>query len=245
MVFLAEKIPRRMQRFHRKEQQEFGSEADFETGADSEEMGKSVFEQLKKKELQKPEAVQLAVSKVNEFKRKHNRLPQKSEYDQIAESIWKELEAQAKKSKSTGSTDYRKKGENIYSELEKQGLAGIEQRQRQGMEERTRAKQGRESRQLEQKMPEENQKLRELKELEVKDILEENPEEAETGTGEEEFSLAGLETETAAEKKCPNCGKPTEETLFCSGCGNAFCEKCGKADNGKIICPKCKKIIKN
>jgi hypothetical protein len=41
-------------------------------------------------------------------------------------------------------------------------------------------------------------------------------------------------------KKCSNCGKEHEKTIFCSKCGTAFCEKCAKGlDAEGYICPKC------
>ncbi|MFA5764033.1 MAG: zinc ribbon domain-containing protein [archaeon] len=52
--------------------------------------------------------------------------------------------------------------------------------------------------------------------------------------------LDNLKSSPSNEKKCSNCGKPNEKTIFCPKCGTAFCENCAKSHDAQgYICPKC------
>jgi len=58
---------------------------------------------------------------------------------------------------------------------------------------------------------------------------------------EEDLSLDNMDED---KEDCPNCEKPTDEVIYCSSCGAAFCDSCAKAkekypDKVKYTCPHC------
>ena len=57
--------------------------------------------------------------------------------------------------------------------------------------------------------------------------------------GEDDFNLGGLDDKNA----CPSCKEPADKVIYCSKCGNAFCNKCG-TKNGELACPKCGTRVK-
>jgi len=55
--------------------------------------------------------------------------------------------------------------------------------------------------------------------------------------------------EESGKGKCINCGKPFNELVFCSKCGNAFCDNCAKikqkeGTKTKYVCPHCGYVTK-
>ena len=179
------------------------------------EMGEDIFRQMSM-ELEKPEAMAIAVGEVKQFKEKHKRLPQKDEYTQIAESIFKQLKEKMESERKTErkergrKTRKEEKKETVQKPLQKTGTAASE-----------------------------------LKSLEIKDLLKENSSGTGSGENNE-FDLSGFDTENTEKKCpncennaeeiifCPECG-----SAFCKNCAKT--ENIGTEK--KVLCPKCGKAV--
>jgi predicted RNA-binding Zn-ribbon protein involved in translation (DUF1610 family) len=262
---LAENVPRRMKRFYRNQKEEAGFENSVESFENPEpkktenDIRDLILEDIGAQEKKNPKAIEIAVSQVNQFKAKHNRLPNLNEYDQIAENIFGQLKEEEESQKFVAAQGREiKRIPTTAQGNQQEAQQPMQQAPRRGRTkaERTAAKTG--SEQLEQEQQTENQN--DLKKLEIKDLLKEESDELkefdenkeeESGETEEEneFNLSGLgREETQSEEKCPNCGKTAEEIIFCPECGSAFCEQCAKIERigseKKIVCPKCGKTTK-
>ncbi|MDD5163659.1 MAG: hypothetical protein PHD95_05640 [Candidatus ainarchaeum sp.] len=268
---MAEEIPRRMKRFYRKPETEeaaFGNYDSTETRepvqkAEKKDIKDLILEDINAQEKKSPKAMEIAVGQVSEFKAKHNRLPSPDEYDQIAENIFgqlKEKEESQKFSEAKGREI--KRIPTIAQGNQQAAEQPSQQAQRRGRTkaERMAAKTGTGFEEGQQAAQESSLNQSELKKLEIKDLLKEDSDELkefEEGNEEEnseseeskEFNLSELgNEEETGEEKCPNCGKTTEEIIFCPECGSAFCEQCAKIERigseKKIVCPKCGKTTK-
>ena len=102
---------------------------------------------------------------------------------------------------------------------------------------------------------------KELKDMNIEDLFSDEKKKGREKEGleelegiEGEFNLEGMENGDddegkGGQEKCPKCGKPAEEVIFCPECGAAFCEKCAKkvevvGNARNIVCPGCGKKIK-
>ncbi len=255
--FMGKKTPRRLQRFDRQ-----GIEPTDEamTGIDENKFSYSPKPEEKRtsgKEMSSKEiATSLAMEEVQKFKEQHKRLPEKKEYDSIAESIYAQLKDKARRKKAIERLE-RKKGKRP---REKSSVEGTET----GKKKRKHVRPGHEKKQVEEKefeAPKEEIGLssEQIKGMSVEDLFSTEKSEKESGElgelekiGEDEFSLEGLESmeeKSGASNKCPKCGAETEAVVFCPECGTAFCEKCAKKvevlGNVKtFVCPGCGKKIK-
>ena len=259
---MGEKVPRRMRRFYREGKAP-------EAGKDI-ELGEMVLEGPEtdeKAKVNKEITMQLALNEVEKFKKEHKRLPKKDEYDKIAESIYsqmkdkeerkkalKRLERNAPKEKRARPERERgRAAEKDRGDIRKQAAFSQMQQAAKGMSEK------------------------DIKGMSVQDLFGEGESKKEgakaledefglgtpkkgagqngLGLGQEndEFSLGELtdlnQPEEKSGQKCPKCGKPAENIIFCPECGTAFCENCAKKvgmqGKAKIItCPECGHKIK-
>jgi hypothetical protein len=262
---MPENVPRRMMRFYRgaekKQQvQENYKEEDFlapdgrpilsgipSMSYEDLEIDKKNYEELKKIEERNVEE-KLALDEVESFKNKNNRLPNKEESNRIAETLYTQLK----------NTDMSK----IYPEDDLQPTRGHNRRGNRRID-RTKGK--------EEQPPTINEGIKQEKEqlqqpfssniVDVKSLLEDDTDFTSDSKKKDEFDL-GLDedfdenkemikediedTEEDLDKKtkCPNCKKGVEKIIYCSKCGNAFCEKCAKKEGEHIFCPKCNQKIK-
>ncbi|MDD5148822.1 MAG: hypothetical protein PHH08_05155 [Candidatus ainarchaeum sp.] len=264
---MPETVPRRMKRFYRRGKE--GSAAD-ESGLNPERPGQKGAKDIREliaeditAQEKKSRHMEIAVTKVNEFRAKHKRLPTPDEYDQIAENIYSQLkdqEASGRLSSSRRADIKRIPG--IQQPAEKPAVEQA-QPQRRGRTKAERAALRGPSEGGFSQAPAQQEKQKEnLKGLEIKDFLKEDSDELkefkeggeeeplEEDSGEEgNFDLSGLgKEESPDEEKCPNCKRTAEEVLFCPECGAGFCEQCAKTERigseKKIVCPKCGKTIK-
>ncbi len=208
-----------------------------------ERMANEIFEQIleaKKKvpaEKEKYEQARaMTVKELREFRRKHKRLPQKDEYETIAEAVVEQLKAPPHKIKEILEEE-KKKLEKEKEEV----LKKVEEK----VEEKPKKKKAAEL--LE--MPElEIGKEAEGEELKIEELgegLEGMEELGMEGLGEEEELGELEELEGEEEKKiCPKCKKPVKELIYCPKCGNAFCKNCAKSIKEtpiaiEYVCPYC------
>ncbi|VVB74807.1 DNA polymerase II large subunit [uncultured archaeon] len=210
----------------------------------------------KKNELEKKKSAQenlekIALGKVEEFKKQYNRMPSKEESDQMAESLYSQF-------KNTNL-------ENIYPEEENlnRGAENANTEERRGRhhargEERNQPK-ARGSGQVAQQQgspqqPQSNVAATDLKALLGEDgkkskksasdefdlNLEEGNDAANNTSASASEDIGEIESIEIGDKSvCPNCGKETDQIIFCSNCGFSFCNKCSKKEGAKYICPKC------
>lgn len=222
-----EEIPRRMRRFYRAKEEE---EEDIKPSKKEAGIGEQLYGQIGEKEVyKKEEAIKLAVGEVRRFREKHKRYPKREELDQIAESLFDQLKEKKQKERASARNSKvekrrRKKGE------------GKEPKQSSFFEEK----------ELKEPLLSES----EIEKLSVADLFgEETDKKGEKKlTMEEELKLEGLE-EFEETKNCSNCGKETEQQIFCPKCGTGFCKNCTKKTEqfGKqtqYTCPKCGKTVK-
>ena len=253
-----ENIPRRMRRFHRERQGKKEAEKEFalkrkqgmeavpseeaieeelleKKGGYSKKYAEGIAGSLVEEEREEAErrgrAEELALNEVRRFREQYNRLPMRTEYEQIIESIFSIMQAEDRKEREKIAAEKKEK-------REKEKLARREQRAARG------------KKQLEEvELPEEKPRPKiGIEDLEVKDILGKTGEKEELalpeGEEKEEFSLKELEEAPEETGKCKNCGRATEQQVYCSECGQAFCEKCAKStrrvlDKLEMQCPNC------
>lgn len=246
-LFLEEDVPRRLKRFRRKKGEGL---AGVEIALPERE-GPG-----KKKEINKQIVTQIALDEVQRFKEKHNRLPEKKEYDQIAESIYRQLRDEDKRKKLLERHEKR-----AGREQGKDGTSFREKmEERKGRRERRRGKpaekpSSKESALSELKSAAQGISAEEIKGMSVKDLFGEAKAEKKAASEEDEFSLEGLSDMGAGQESlgeeeaaCPNCGA-REEVIFCPECGTAFCEKCARGiesigNTKRVVCPKCGKKVR-
>ncbi len=230
---MAEKIPRRLKRFHRKGQR-------LRETVTEEGVAETLFAQMPKKpaaeEADKEITMHLTLEEVRKFKAEHKRYPKKQEYDQIAESIYLQLKDKERR-------------ERIYRKLERQRKKSGKRRKGKEKEEEPAQEAVEEPAAEEQKA---SLKEEEIKGLSVEDLFateKKKGEKKEPGLElEEEFSLPEL-GEEKGEEKCPNCGKEGSNILFCPECGTAFCQQCAKGTEKiagalQLVCPVCGKKVR-
>ncbi|MBN1940861.1 MAG: zinc ribbon domain-containing protein [Candidatus Diapherotrites archaeon] len=238
-------VPRRMRRFYREGQAEEREFEDFSyeqpRKRQSSNYDDSILKELKHGRETRPEAMDIAIDEITQFKKEHNRMPRKEDYELIADNILQQLPKEAR----TGRQREEKPMES--------GKA------RERYRRRREKKQGEKAVGIEKPFEEtktEPQNTgsdlnKELKGLEIKDILKQDSGDSlesldSQAAGNEEFNLSGLETGETG-NKCPNCKQSTEDILFCPECGSAFCQKCAKKEQigsqTKTVCPKCGKKI--
>ncbi|MEK6972423.1 MAG: hypothetical protein AABW72_00045 [archaeon] len=209
---------------------------------------------------------ELAKQELGKFKEKFKRMPiSEEDYNAIAESIFEQIqlkgEGQAfgelkpevkqdskelkfggtKTEEDKQSRKIRRRGRQAEEELTEKPAAIAEEEP----EER-----GSVSDLFGEKKKSKKKSSSELEELseddESEDDLEGSDEEGidDLGSLDEEADNSSLENIDEDNESCPNCEKPTEEVIYCSSCGAAFCDSCAKSkekfpDKVKYVCPHC------
>ncbi len=198
----------------------------------------------------KDRAKEIAVEEIERFKDRHKRLPMRTEYDQLVENIFSQIQDEERKNK--GAVEEEKKKGLEEKHLERKDRR--KDRKRRGEEE--------EEKKTDEKPPEENTTTTTIQGLDIKEILNLDTESGGKG-GEDEFDLSkDLDIESGGEEdfkitpiedektvQCDNCKKRVERKFFCPDCGTQFCEKCAKkvakvGDKLEVECPSCGKKMK-
>ena len=223
----------------------------------------------KKQEVSKQITMQLALDEVQRFKKEHKRMPKKEEYDKIAESIYTQLKDKEKRKKILERLDRLGPKESPAERAKA--------RKKHGKGKGPAGDKAAAFAELHAAAKELNQKetiganQKELQNMSVQDLFSDAKQSKKTvgneedefslgamskfeGKAEDEFSLGELssieEPESQAKgNKCPKCGNLTDDIIFCSECGTAFCEKCAKrvSTQGAVktfVCPDCGKKTK-
>jgi len=268
-------VPRRLKRFYREGVEPPGEEK----GMDVDEIPLGSVSEVPVERYEPAEregeeiARALALDEVERFKEEHKRLPKKEEYDQIAENIFSQLKDKEQQKKAIERLE-RKRGKKPGEDRkEVQGGAG-ERKETEGSKidrkkERFLLRHGRPvpgkpagKEETVSSGPAEggiSSVEKELKGMSVEDLFSDEKKKGREKEGleelegiEGEFSLEGMENVDegkGGQEKCPRCGKPAEEVIFCPECGAAFCEKCAKkvevvGNARNIVCPGCGNKIK-
>jgi len=205
----------------------------------------------KRQETLEKRKVEIAREKMDEFRERHNRLPEGNEEDEIAKSIFGQLQREEEQLKEEEGRQ-RKRGAPVAEREMKRG--------------ETRGFAGRRQAIREPKTQEVAEPESDFGKSEMIDLLKEEQswqktkkksgrkggDESEEGNNLQELEEIGNEGETeesagsgkeAGLKNCPKCGNPAEQTVFCPGCGAEFCDNCAKpqtvAGKKKYKCPSC------
>jgi len=255
---MGDDVPRRLKRFDRGRDEKQGLPPAGRLDEEEKEASELVSQLQKSPRAREPGkevTMGLALEEVKRFKEKNNRLPDKSEYDQIAESIYAQLQSAEEKKRAE---------EKMQRENRK-----IEDREKRTEERGERKPHGRQAKDAPAagtpQVPREIKPSpgppaaelgdREIKELSIEDLFgEEKKDGAESKGGSggigDEFSLEGLEDESEgiSGKKCPCCKGMAQQIIYCHECGAAFCDKCAKpaeqiGSEKKFICPSCGKKV--
>lgn len=258
---MAEEIPRRMKRFYRKGR--VPPQGTEDTGF---ELDEAVYAKPRREDSQKVSkeiTQQLVLNEVKLFKKEHKRLPKKEEYDKIAESIYTQLKDKEKRKKILERLDRLKPKK---SPAQKAGARG--KRSASG---KKAGLKGKDNAFAEMQAAAKGLSQKDVQDMSVQDLFS-NARSGKKAPGSEkgkfslgempkfeektdgDFSLEGLSSlddhgSKPSGSTCPNCGKPTDEIVFCSECGTAFCEKCTKrvSTQGSVrtlVCPGCGKKTK-
>jgi len=262
LVFLAERVPRRLKRFQR------GGET-LEDWGSTEPEKRAVKQGSKKGEVSKEIMTQLALDEVQKFKQQYQRMPKKKEYDSIAESIYAQLKDKEQRKKIMERLERKSQGSASPSERARQRKAGRNEGRQLGKRPGLGAKSEKEAAFAKMQSAAKGLDEKEIEGLSVEDIFGEKgkaekfgekgkpgkkPEDGfDLGKGPaEEFGLGELENfgeDPEAEQKCPTCKLPAEDIIFCPECGTAFCKKCAKrvenlGSTKVFVCPDCGEKIK-
>ncbi len=265
---MAEKIPRRLKRFHRKKnikekklsenlkslskkkQKDFNEKLKIQKEK-PEKIAETIFEQMKRKEQEKKQKKQ---EKKNKKKKKAEEISKKIAGKKEGKEeipLWKKRRMERLKERKEIKEEPKKteteKKENKKEETKKE----TERKRKEKTEEKN-----------EIEFPE-------MKGTNIKDLLGETKP-AKTGKlkkkeiegfkldldlSEEKKGIqkktieSQKETEKKEKGKCINCGQQFNELIFCSKCGNAYCDKCTKikhkeGNKTKYLCPHCGHVTK-
>ena len=289
-------VPRRMKRFYRqypaeKEKtykvamptkneiaeslfEQFGKGRAVGRQSELENISNALFEQMKlvddegRVSRDKRKTVKLAMGEVKRFRAKYHRYPAKEDYDDIAGSIFKQLQ-------DSGEAKEETTGAKIAMPEKKAGGDGAASYRERMLERRRLAKEKKGQKdaggvEIERRAPGEEVggvgtaaplMDESIKDMSVKDLFGEKEgnelklEDVDI-SGDDELSLGQLgeeidnvtkEIETD-KNKCPTCGSAAD-IIFCAGCGTGFCANCAKkvkkiGEQIQYTCPACGKEIK-
>ncbi len=259
---MAEKIPRRMMRFQRKkgaEEQNYSGNENYRQmpqddalsasgqipSMNYEDVASSKKNEQEKKKQAQENLEKIALGKVEEFKKQYNRMPSKEESNQMAESLYSQFKDTNMENISPGDSGEEMGNENKRGRhhehmgernLEKargaqQGVAQAGPPQQQPSITNT---------DLKALLGEEGKKSKKSVSDEFDLNLDEGNDEANNTSAAASEEIGEIEDIEIGDKSiCPNCGKETEQIIFCAKCGFSFCEKCSKKEGTKYICPKC------
>lgn len=241
---MKKKIPRRLQRFERKNMTE---------------------EEVKDK------STSIALKEVDSFREKHERYPAPAELDQISENVFTQLKKEMNKKKEekkvSQEIDFgdeempREKGSSL---LEKRRLRrGRRSKRAEKQEEKIEEEDETEKEIIEGQKP----VGEEFGDVKMPDMMDDPGEipsqddsikqlagidelanlEADLDTPDD-FDLVEKETLTSL-NTCTRCNNKTKEMIYCPNCGQAFCDHCAKAvevleETAKYTCPNCSREFK-
>ena len=221
----------------------------------SETVAEELFEQMKSREESRKRKEKAKTRTAEKGKGKEENISWKERREQRLKGTEKKETISERKKEEKNKTKKNKEEIPAWKkrqmEREKgQGKESVEKKQVK-TEEKEKKGRRRERKKEEEEVLEENET--ELKGTQIKGLFGEETTSAKEKMDEElklDLNLDGEISENegfeAEEKKgkCPNCKKEFNELIFCSKCGNAFCDKCAKTkqktDKGtKYVCPSC------
>jgi len=263
---MADPLPRRLRRFSKEGGVNTPAENDSENvripegEVSPEKRGQiisAIIEQTKRKMQHRTD--ELASGEIERFHEKHSRYPQtEQEYDEIAESIYKQLKEETRREERDAREKRAGKGKGAKGGKESM----LERRKRR----RGAHKAGDESEATAGEFggPDgsEEGELPDAKELEIKGLFGAKRGENELGLGdmgeggaaslEDELKSLSLDDESdlvekeieTEKNRCPNCKNASNDIIFCPECGSGFCNHCAKGievleGHVKYTCPKC------
>ena len=211
---------------------------------------------------------ELAKQELDKFKQKFKRLPEsEQDYNAIAEAIFEQIqlkgEGQAfgeKPAEEYSNAEPEEKAEDKSKrKIRRRGRQQQEQPEEQqakspAIQEEPQAKgsvsdlfETSAAKKPKKKTSELDEDLGESDDLESFDEESDESEEGidDLGSMEESESMeSDLENLDEDKEECPNCEKQTDEVIYCSSCGAAFCDSCAKSkekftDKIKYTCPHC------
>ena len=222
---MSKKVPRRLQRFNREgiePTEEAMKGLDENKFSYNPDQGESKASEEENTASSKEIATELAMEEVQRFKEKHQRLPEKKEYDSISESIYAQLKDKEQRKKAIERLE-RKRGK-------KTGEKGAEENKKDKRKKHGRHGHGKEQEEKKGfKTPEKDLKpeegslsSEEIKGMSVEDLFSGNKKgKSEFGELEEisggKFSLEGLEgmeEKPSASSKCPNVVLQQKQLFF-------------------------------
>lgn len=245
---MAERVPRRMKRFYRQQDQPQTDNENYSSENYSEkedylnteshlpsmdyedlEIDEKNYQEIKKIEQMNLEE-KLTLLEVQKFKKEKKRLPNKEEAEQIADNLY----TQFKNSEETATK-------------EESPRSSRERRRR----ERTKHEKNEESADIPEEINVPQEPIN--TNANIKDLFSDTETIGKKKKGddfdlgidldasEENDDLDELkEIKTLTGDECPNCEQEHEKTIYCSSCGTAYCEKCAKGkDANGYACPKC------
>jgi len=264
---MGKKLPRRMMRFSRgsnagEESQEYSGSGNYSQSMQegSLEYNKQIpsmnYEDVassKKNELEKKKSAQenlekIALGKVEEFKKQHNRMPNKEEADQMAESLYSQfkntnlehISAQGAQEDAFNETGDRRERHKRHQEERNQKKSAGDKQSMQPAAQTSQTQSSIANTDLKALLGEEGKKGKKSVSDEFDLNLSEGTDEADNTSAAASEEIGEIENIEIGDKAvCPNCGKETEQIIFCSKCGFSFCELCSKKEGTKYICPKC------
>ncbi|MBU2099873.1 hypothetical protein KKB11_01425 [Candidatus Micrarchaeota archaeon] len=217
----------------------------------SETVAEELFEQMKSREESRKRKEKAKTRTAEKGKGKEENISWKERREQRLKGTEKKEKKKGESSKTKKNKEEIPAWKKRQMEREKgQGKESVEKKQVK-TEEKEKKGRRRERKKEEEEVLEENET--ELKGTQIKGLFGEETTSAKEKMDEElklDLNLDGEISENegfeAEEKKgkCPNCKKEFNELIFCSKCGNAFCDKCAKTkqktDKGtKYVCPSC------
>jgi hypothetical protein len=212
-------------------------------------MGYEDVSAAKKNEEEKKKSPQenlerFALREVEKFKQEHNRMPNKEEQDQIAETLYSQL-----KNADLNALYPEDKTNQIQAKQSTQSS----RQERRARNQRGNEKQGPIQETTPQPTPPSTPQQNDIKSLLEADSTKPNEkketdefdlgldeEDTNTQSGEKTSEPDDIENINLSDKEiCPNCKKESENIIFCPKCGTAYCPNCAKKDGPAYICPKC------
>ncbi len=200
----------------------------------TEEISAELYAQLEKEGQLRKEGAKMALREVKGFREEHQRYPTEQEYGKIAESIYAQLKEtygkEAAAQEKRPSVAERREALRAKKPEAKEAVAAAPKPPGILAGEK-----------IEELFKEEKKGPLELSEFAEMEGEEDEEDLRLLGFGEEEAVPKEIET---ARNKCPTCGTPTENLVFCSSCGEGFCTHCAKkvevlGDRVKYVCPHC------
>lgn len=245
-----EKIPRRMQRFYRKNDNEnyenndyYGKEHSNNKESFSEydnaHLPTMEYEDVKidEKNYQKIKEIEqmnleqkLTLLEVEKFKKQNKRLPNEKETEKMADTLY---------------LQFKNNPEMLSNQEEKEDKKVRSRRERRRQDRKKEEKE--EVNETITNEPIVNGNIKELfssnNDKKVKNEFDLGLDLGDESELEEMDHIKNDDIEEIkefGEESCPSCGKKTDKIIYCSKCGNAYCKNCSENIGKETVCPKCK-----